>query len=166
MDDQQVLNRIDELVQEEEALLHRHEGKGLSSEDHARMEELKVQLDKMWDYLRQRRALRQYGDDPDDAFRLVHPAAGHLAVLPTTGDAGTTPAPLGFSPVLGALAEWLRSGLQSRLHRFDSGRRLRLWQATPRSPKAPPEPSTQSPSRPSLGRAAWHASRGGSRQGL
>ena len=25
---------------------------------------------------------------------------------------------------LGALAEWLRSGLQSRLHRFDSGRRL------------------------------------------
>jgi hypothetical protein len=27
---------------------------------------------------------------------------------------------------LGALAEWLRSGLQSRLHRFDSGRRLRL----------------------------------------
>jgi hypothetical protein len=24
----------------------------------------------------------------------------------------------------GALAEWLRSGLQSRLHRFDSGRRL------------------------------------------
>ena len=27
---------------------------------------------------------------------------------------------------LGALAEWLRSGLQSRLHRFDSGGRLRL----------------------------------------
>ena len=26
----------------------------------------------------------------------------------------------------GALAEWLRSGLQSRLHRFDSGRRLSL----------------------------------------
>ncbi|MGV1047530.1 MAG: DUF2630 family protein [Solirubrobacterales bacterium] len=67
MDDQQVLNRIDELVQEEETLLHRHEGEGLSPEDHARMEELKVQLDKMWDYLRQRRALRQYGDNPDDA---------------------------------------------------------------------------------------------------
>ena len=32
--------------------------------------------------------------------------------------------PLGFSSVPGALAEWLRSGLQSRLHRFDSGRRL------------------------------------------
>jgi hypothetical protein len=24
----------------------------------------------------------------------------------------------------GAVAEWLRSGLQSRVHRFDSGRRL------------------------------------------
>lgn len=67
MDDRQVLDRIDELVREEEELLHRHEGTGLSSEEHARMEELKVQLDKMWDYLRQRRALRQYGDDPDDA---------------------------------------------------------------------------------------------------
>jgi Protein of unknown function (DUF2630) len=67
MDDQQVLSRIDDLVKEEEELLHRHEGDGLSSEDHARMEELKVQLDKAWDYLRQRRALRQYGDDPDDA---------------------------------------------------------------------------------------------------
>jgi type IV pilus assembly protein PilA len=29
-----------------------------------------------------------------------------------------------LSPLLGAVAEWLRSGLQSRLHRFDSGRRL------------------------------------------
>jgi len=67
MDDQQVLNRIDQLVQEEEELLHRHEGEGLDSEEEARMEELKVQLDKAWDYLRQRRALRQYGENPDDA---------------------------------------------------------------------------------------------------
>jgi hypothetical protein len=67
MDDQEVLKRIDELVQEEERLLHAHEGDGLSSEDHARMEELKVQLDKTWDYLRQRRALRQYGENPDEA---------------------------------------------------------------------------------------------------
>ena len=67
MDDQQILNRIDELVQEEEELLHRHEAEGLDSEEEARMEELKVQLDKAWDYLRQRRALRQYGENPDDA---------------------------------------------------------------------------------------------------
>ena len=67
MDDQQVLDRIDKLVQEEEELLHRHEGEGLDDDEHARLDELKVQLDKAWDYLRQRRALRRTGDDPDDA---------------------------------------------------------------------------------------------------
>ena len=68
MDDQQILNRIDELVQEEESLLHRHEGEGrLTEEEHARLEELKVQLDRAWDFLRQRRSLRQYGIDPEDA---------------------------------------------------------------------------------------------------
>jgi hypothetical protein len=67
MDDQQVLDRIDKLVQEEEDLLHRHEGEGLDDDEHARLDELKVQLDKAWDYLRQRRALRRAGDDPDEA---------------------------------------------------------------------------------------------------
>lgn len=67
MDDRQVLERIDQLVQEEEALLHRHEGEGLADDEHARLEELRVQLDKAWDYLRQRRSLREAGDDPDDA---------------------------------------------------------------------------------------------------
>jgi hypothetical protein len=67
MDDGAALNRIDELVQEEESLLHRHEGEGLSPEEHARLEQLKVQLDQAWDYLRQRRALRQYGEDPEEA---------------------------------------------------------------------------------------------------
>jgi hypothetical protein len=67
MDDQQVLERIDQLVQEEEALLHRHEGEGLDDDEHARLDELRVQLDKAYDYLRQRRALRRAGDDPDDA---------------------------------------------------------------------------------------------------
>ncbi|HEY0316860.1 MAG TPA: DUF2630 family protein [Solirubrobacterales bacterium] len=67
MDDQQVLGRIDQLVREEEQLLHRHETEGLSTEEHGRLGELKVQLDQAWDYLRQRRALRQYGEDPDQA---------------------------------------------------------------------------------------------------
>jgi len=69
MDDRQVLNRIDELVREEESLLSRHEGEGLSQAEDARMAELKVQLDEAWDFLRQRRALRQYGLDPEDASR-------------------------------------------------------------------------------------------------
>jgi hypothetical protein len=38
---------------------------------------------------------------------------------------------LGYA-LLGDVAEWLRSGLQSRVHRFDSGRRLSLA-ARPRS---------------------------------
>ena len=67
MDDQQVLDRIDKLVQEEEALLHRHEGEGLDDDEHARLEQLRVQLDKAYDYLRQRRALRHSGQDPDEA---------------------------------------------------------------------------------------------------
>ncbi|HEX3360686.1 MAG TPA: DUF2630 family protein [Solirubrobacterales bacterium] len=67
MDDQQVLDRIDKLVKEEEDLLHRHEGEGLDDDEHARLEEIKIQLDKTWDYLRQRRSLREAGDDPDQA---------------------------------------------------------------------------------------------------
>jgi uncharacterized protein DUF2630 len=69
MDDEQVLARIDALVQEEERLLHRHESEheALSAEEHARLEELKARLDSAWDFLRQRRSLRQYGLDPDEA---------------------------------------------------------------------------------------------------
>jgi len=69
MDDEQVLSRIDELVKEEEALLHRHEGEEepLDEEERARLAKLRVQLDQAWDFLRQRRALRQYGEDPDQA---------------------------------------------------------------------------------------------------
>ena len=67
MDDQQVQNRIDELVQEEERLLRAHENQGLSGEEHARLEQVRVQLDQFWDLIRQRRSLRQYGEDPDQA---------------------------------------------------------------------------------------------------
>jgi uncharacterized protein DUF2630 len=69
MDDEQVLSRIDELVREEERLLHRHEREEepLSDEERARLEEIKERLDSAWDFLRQRRSLRQHGLDPDDA---------------------------------------------------------------------------------------------------
>jgi hypothetical protein len=67
MDDQQVLDRIEKLAQEEKELLHRHEGEPLGDDEHARLQELEVQLDKAYDFLHQRRALRQAGKDPDDA---------------------------------------------------------------------------------------------------
>jgi Protein of unknown function (DUF2630) len=67
MDDSQVMGRIDELVAEEQRLFER-EGRGdLEAGDHARLEEIKVSLDRCWDLLRQRRAKREFGLDPDDA---------------------------------------------------------------------------------------------------
>jgi Protein of unknown function (DUF2630) len=62
--DQTVLHHIDGLVQEEERLY----GKGeLTGDDKSRLAELKVELDQYWDLLRQRRALREFGDNPDKA---------------------------------------------------------------------------------------------------
>ena len=67
--DQSVLGHIDELVKEEERLYAKN---GLSEEDQARLGEVKVALDQCWDLLRQRRALREFGEDPDKA--KVRPA--------------------------------------------------------------------------------------------
>ncbi len=67
MDDSQVLGRIDQLVAEEKELYER-EGHGrLEAGDHARLEEIRVSLDRCWDLLRQRRAKREFGLDPDEA---------------------------------------------------------------------------------------------------
>jgi hypothetical protein len=68
-DDRSVLNHIDQLVKEEEQLYGQPELKG---NDQARLEALKVELDQCWDLLRQRRALREFGEDPDKA--KVRPA--------------------------------------------------------------------------------------------
>lgn len=68
-DDNTVLTHINELVKEEERLYGQNE---LSDKDQARLTELKVQLDQCWDLLRQRRALKEFGKDPDQA--KVRPA--------------------------------------------------------------------------------------------
>ena len=62
--DRSVLTHIDQLVKEEEALYAKGE---LTVEDSERLNHLKVQLDQCWDLLRQRRALREFGEDPDKA---------------------------------------------------------------------------------------------------
>jgi uncharacterized protein DUF2630 len=67
--DQSVLGHIDQLVKEEERLYAKN---GLTEEDQARLAEVKVALDQCWDLLRQRRALREFGEDPDKA--KVRPA--------------------------------------------------------------------------------------------
>jgi hypothetical protein len=67
MEDEQIHNSIDELVQEEHQLWEREAAGTATDEDRQRLASLKVSLDQSWDLLRQRRALRQAGRDPDDA---------------------------------------------------------------------------------------------------
>ncbi|HEX8863920.1 MAG TPA: DUF2630 family protein [Actinomycetes bacterium] len=67
MDDQELVARINQLVDEEHQLERTHVGKGLSPDESERLRTLEVQLDQCWDLLRQRRARREYGQNPDDA---------------------------------------------------------------------------------------------------
>jgi Protein of unknown function (DUF2630) len=62
--DQPVLGHIDALVKEEERLYAKSK---LSEADNKRLEAIKVELDQAWDLLRQRRALGEFGEDPDKA---------------------------------------------------------------------------------------------------
>jgi hypothetical protein len=67
MDDKQVLNRIGALVEEEHTLERQATGAGLDDDQQARLHQVEVQLDQCWDLLRQRRARRNAGQDPDAA---------------------------------------------------------------------------------------------------
>jgi Protein of unknown function (DUF2630) len=67
MDDQQIHGTIEQLVAEEHDLWERESTGNATHDDRRRLEELKVSLDQCWDVLRQRRALRDAGRDPDDA---------------------------------------------------------------------------------------------------
>jgi hypothetical protein len=71
MDDKSILSRIEALVREEHALQGREEGDAAREEaldaDKRRLEDVSVELDRCWDLLRQRRALRDAGADPDEA---------------------------------------------------------------------------------------------------
>jgi hypothetical protein len=62
--DASVLARIKQLVAEEHALLSAEKR---DESQHARAEAIQVELDQAWDLLRQRRALREFGGDPDQA---------------------------------------------------------------------------------------------------
>ena len=62
--DQPVLKYIERLVEEEHRL---YEQGTLSKVDRKRLAKIQVELDQCWDLLRQRRALRDVGLDPDEA---------------------------------------------------------------------------------------------------
>jgi hypothetical protein len=67
MDDSDVQAHIEALVAEEHKLLDAGSGGGLESEQHERLEQVRVELDRYWDLLRQRRAREEFGQDPDSA---------------------------------------------------------------------------------------------------
>lgn len=66
MDDAQILQQIEKLVDEERDLRDQPKHQ-LADEERARLESLEIALDQCWDLLRQRRALREVGEDPERA---------------------------------------------------------------------------------------------------
>jgi Protein of unknown function (DUF2630) len=65
MDDKEILTTIDDLIKTEHDLRARLAGGELTSEqEHAQLRAVEEQLDQCWDLLRQRRARREFGEDP------------------------------------------------------------------------------------------------------
>ncbi len=64
MDDHLVFEHIEPLVDEEQ---HLYAHATLTPADRERLQRVKVELDPCWDLLRQRRALRSAGEDPEQA---------------------------------------------------------------------------------------------------
>jgi hypothetical protein len=62
--DRSIHTHIQDLVAEEQKL---YQGGDLSDHDQVRLKDISVELDQYWDLLRQRQALREFGNDPDKA---------------------------------------------------------------------------------------------------
>jgi hypothetical protein len=68
MDDKEIMARINELIDTEHDLRGQLARGELSSEqERERLRSAEEALDQCWDLLRQRRARRQYGENPDAA---------------------------------------------------------------------------------------------------
>jgi hypothetical protein len=67
MEDQSTIDRINELAREEHELFQKESQGQASAAERERLRSLEVALDQAWDLLRQRRARRAAGLDPDDA---------------------------------------------------------------------------------------------------
>jgi len=71
MSDESIAARIENLVAEEHELRSREQSDSTHpdqlEEDQSRLQAVEVELDRCWDLLRQRRALREAGLDPDAA---------------------------------------------------------------------------------------------------
>ena len=67
MNETEIVQRISALVEDEHALERAHAGTPPSDEEVRRLQDIEVALDQCWDLLRQRRARRNAGEDPDGA---------------------------------------------------------------------------------------------------
>lgn len=69
--DESIATRIEALVAEEHGLRNREQADSDNPDaldaDNERLQAVQVELDRCWDLLRQRRALREAGEDPDQA---------------------------------------------------------------------------------------------------
>jgi hypothetical protein len=67
MNDNDLLRQISHLVEEEHKLLEQEAAGDPVDPGNSRMKELEEMLDQCWDLLRQRRARRAMGENPDEA---------------------------------------------------------------------------------------------------
>jgi uncharacterized protein DUF2630 len=67
MDDKAILAEINKLVAEEHRLEAEAVGRGPENPEHEQLRSIETTLDQCWDLLRQRRARRNAGADPDEA---------------------------------------------------------------------------------------------------
>ncbi|MGX6447354.1 DUF2630 family protein [Patulibacter sp. S7RM1-6] len=76
--DQPQEDQIEALVAREKELReHADGGRGLDADELAELERIQVRLDQLWDLLRQRRALREAGRDPDQAAERAERTVEH-----------------------------------------------------------------------------------------
>jgi len=69
MDDKEIMAHIGELIETEHKLRQQLATGELSgAEERERLRSAEVALDQCWDLLRQRRARREFGENPDDAI--------------------------------------------------------------------------------------------------
>jgi hypothetical protein len=68
--DRDVIEQIEQLAHEEHTLYEKESRGEASARERSRLQEIQVQLDQCYDLLRQRRARRAAGLDPDEA--VVH----------------------------------------------------------------------------------------------
>lgn len=80
MNDKEILGHIDELIKTEHELRTKVADGSLSSdEERAQLRSVEEALDQCWDLLRQRRARREFGEDPGgSAARPVSEVEGYI----------------------------------------------------------------------------------------